>query len=599
MRLLPFLAIMISAASATAAVASHCKPGSALNFDLAALLKIIKSEDCQVKSIDDLLPLLPDTMSKKAVLFYKSKSLQGPHVVDYINPRAILSSVPGDVMLSQLNAANLPPALMLSFNGHPSQAGYNRLEVLNLNPRVDSENVFNYHEISFPNDSEVKGLSWNEAQLKIQVSEANPQLCVQCHGKPARPIFQAYPLWSGSYGPFHLAESSAADQAGLKTFVENAVSDPTSRYRHLKPERIWLSGKNNSTDTIKFDRGEQNLQMNFDITGYNGLRVANIIRQLKYYADYKYSIVGSMYSCGNISEFFPQSIFESLKNNVRASQLTDAAIAKSSENFIGLMSNEENLTFGGFETLVPGYSVNRLSMIGKGMTPPGVDFRSRVVLQERLQFHKEYWKNDPVLFALSVDTMKRQGGQRIDPEAALLRLIFEGHGTDISAWWPDLKAGTYRSNQGMGLGWVPFLINADQDLPRLPIYSTDPGATAEQRFAIRKKSKEDYCKDLATKSRAVLAGKTLAVFSDAKPAAAATFPAVFSRTCAKCHVENAVGPKIPFNQPELLGDWIRKANFGQRIRYRVFEAPESKSMPPTRHLTDDEKSDIQNYLNQF
>lgn len=77
------------------------------------------------------------------------------------------------------------------------------------------------------------------------------------------------------------------------------------------------------------------------------------------------------------------------------------------------------------------------------------------------------------------------------------------------------------------------------------------------------------------------------------------YPKVFSQTCAKCHVENPIGPKIPFDNPDQLGDWIKTKNLGARIQYRVFQAPEAHSMPPIRYLKESEKLEIQNYLKQF
>lgn len=71
-----------------------------------------------------------------------------------------------------------------AFNGLKSQRGFHSLETIDY----DSDGGFSLREISFQDG-------------KAQISEANPQRCLQCHSREnPRPVWDTYFLWPGFYG---------------------------------------------------------------------------------------------------------------------------------------------------------------------------------------------------------------------------------------------------------------------------------------------------------------------------------------------------------------------------------------------------------------
>lgn len=565
--------LMSMSLTAQAAPLPGCPSFANGNFTLKELTQIIRTESCQVKTIDDVLGLLPEHMRSRLSLYYKSRSLQGPHKTDYLNPRAILSSV-------QSQVPGFAPAMMLSFNGAPSQRGYNRLEVLNLNPLAQDGNVFNYHEIDFPEEKTVPSLSWAEAQAQIRISAANPTKCVQCHGQPARPIFQQYPLWEGAYGSRHTSNLTPEEVAGLTNFINIHGNSSTSRYRHLNPKRFETGfpsstkfGNKTLSDKIAFTGAEQTIDMNRDLSNYNGIRVASMIRKQPFYEAFKFAIVGALRDCTSPLSFFTKPVLEKLKSNVDLNGRfsNPEAKANAEKSFLQIASGITEYTFGSYESIV------------------GPEFDFSKDAPARMKIQRQFWNNDDVVFGLAVDTIARQGYDRYIPEAAMLRLIFEGQGVSLNDWWSDLKQPTYRSNSGTGYPWDTMLRAQDQKTPW-------PNLDAHSQ-----QERVQLCENLASLSRKAMSNFAVRDLPNQPPPSPAKngLPVVFQNTCAKCHVENEVGPPIPFNNSAQLSGWLKDPNHLRRLIYKVFVAPEVGSMPPTRDLTIEEKTQIEQYLQKL
>lgn len=561
---------------ATAAAPAGCPIYTNENFTLTELTTLIRTEACQVKTIDDVLALLPERMLSKPVLFYKSKSLQGPHKVDYLNPRTILSSVPN----ANSYSPTLSPAMMLSFNGHASQLGYDRLETVNLIPTKDNLNVFNYHEIKFPKENKVQTLSWSEVQSKIQISAANPAKCVQCHGQPARPIFQQYPDWEGAYGSRHIFAMSDAEKLGFDEFIKESTTNKSSRYRHLNPMRFKSTGALHSpnqepgiNDELIFGGANQTIKLNTDLSNYNGIRVANMIAKTPTFKELKYAIAGDLYGCDSPLTFFTASVLASLEKAVDQNQKFSSVAGRlQTENDFLAMMPIQSTEFGDYSIIVD---------------TEGRCDGSKSECYKNLQ---NYFGHNPVLVGLAVDAMKKQGFDRKAPRVATTRLIFEGQGIPLNNWWADLKQPSYRTNSGLGNGWSMYLLELDPSLPKPPVLDFLNPENFEN-------AKKLYCENLAVTSRSAMADLLLPDVIPAVPEPPVNnYPSVFLNTCAKCHVEQSIGPRIPFNNPEMMSGWLKNDGNVRRIEYRVFEAPESQSMPPTRHLTPEEQMQIKAYL---
>jgi cytochrome c553 len=166
------------------------------SFDYDALQALIQSKG--VRSVEELIPLLPPELRSSYSLVYDSKSSQGSSDKA---PRAILFG----------KNANF----VLTFNGDPGEAGYNKIETMQFKP---STNKFEFREIEFPKKGGAPTVT----------------SCTGCHGDDPHPIWGNYPSWPGVYGSAdeHLGE---VEVAKFKTYQEFAKS--SKRYSSLLPPR--------------------------------------------------------------------------------------------------------------------------------------------------------------------------------------------------------------------------------------------------------------------------------------------------------------------------------------------------------------------------
>lgn len=108
------------------------------------------------------------------LLAYRSRSLQEASPE---NPRAIIFHPSTD--------------FAAAFNGHPSQKGFNQIELYRFNYQ---QNKFEFYELSFLENQ------------KPKLSEANPRKCLDCHQSlgrkdvDPRPNWEPYFMWPGFYG---------------------------------------------------------------------------------------------------------------------------------------------------------------------------------------------------------------------------------------------------------------------------------------------------------------------------------------------------------------------------------------------------------------
>lgn len=168
------------------------------------LVGLITTHD--VRSIDELLPLLPADYRAEYTLMHTSLSLQ-PATFEF--PRVIMTG---------------PRAtLVIAFNGDPQAVRYNVLEIIQFreagapaappNPATPPRG-FEFREIVF---------SDLHPPAPPQYRPANQQLCRSCHGDPEpRPNWEIYGEWPGAYG-------SSVDQ------VPNVAGDITRFFNNAPP----------------------------------------------------------------------------------------------------------------------------------------------------------------------------------------------------------------------------------------------------------------------------------------------------------------------------------------------------------------------------
>jgi len=390
---------------------------------IAEITAMIRSPDCQIQSVEDVLVKLPKSMRSHFSLFYRSLSLQGPHVDDYLNPRAILytASPQGSSSLSR------DQDFFLTFNGKSSELGFNTIEILQTNKwAAGPAKIFQFYDIEFPKSEEVRGLQWSDIQSKISISEPNPAKCLGCHGTPARPIFSGYPRWEGSYGSFHLSVD-LNEQKGLQDFMSSVAKTPASRYRIL--DFITPQADNSADDfTDSVLRGLGNTRLSNKLHEINGFRAAQLIQASPEYKIYKYAIAGALLSCDKFPSFFPSAVRQSLEENMNAIFALDTKYSTAN---------------------IPGYLDLFLQKGYNDFGDVGNFYRRRD--QTGMDPQKALWQNllssadnSQRMLELIVDTFYRQGDSRTDEVEPKLRYVTEGRGIDIESWFLDLQQPTYR-----------------------------------------------------------------------------------------------------------------------------------------------------------
>lgn len=250
-----------------------------LNFQ--TLRDLIESHP--IHSIEELLPLLPTDFRSRYTLVFASRSLQAS---SFENPRVLLF--------------NEDASFMASFNGDPGQKGFHAFETMEFNPKSAE---FQYREIEFKPE-------------KITYSEVNPERCLKCHGSPARPIWDSWPLWPGVYGERYHAALSDDEQKGLDSFL--ARREQNSRYKHLLRSEVFANRETfNPTHENKYN-GRQTLspneQLSRALSNLNSERIAKTLQQSPDYKHYQYALLAALSDeCKPIELLFPKELREHIQ----------------------------------------------------------------------------------------------------------------------------------------------------------------------------------------------------------------------------------------------------------------------------------------------
>jgi hypothetical protein len=200
-------------------------------------------------SLEQLLPLLPESLRSSFTLMYDSRSLQA---ADARNPRAILFGKDA--------------SLVLAFNGDGAQRGFDDLEVIQYRPASRS---FEMRRIQFP--SPRNGFD------KVQFSAANPPLCLGCHGRDPRPNWERYPVWPGAYGSED-DELTPGEEASYRAFRKQQPAHP--RYRELHARGPQDDPELNPYRRSLLDRMfRPNLKLTKLVARLNAFRLARLLEQ--------------------------------------------------------------------------------------------------------------------------------------------------------------------------------------------------------------------------------------------------------------------------------------------------------------------------------
>jgi mono/diheme cytochrome c family protein len=253
---------------------------AATAMSFAELERLIAERN--VRSIEDLLPLLPADLRSRYVLMFRSRSLHGS---SFAHPRAILFD---------------PEArLVLSFNGDSGQAGFNDLETMQFD---DGDQSFEFREIAFPVDA--------DHSASVQISKPNPEACLKCHGEPARPIWDTHPTWPGAYGERYDAGLTAVERSGLQDFLREQPTHPRYRYllavdRFANPETFRPSAR---TRYESDERLPPNAELGAALGRLNFEAIVHRLESRPEFDSTQYLLLAALGNdCGRLDAFVPDA----------------------------------------------------------------------------------------------------------------------------------------------------------------------------------------------------------------------------------------------------------------------------------------------------
>jgi hypothetical protein len=493
------------------------KAAAAAEFDFSALRSVIETR--QVNSVEELVPLLPAALRSRYALIFSSRSLQQ---ATYSAPRVILYGSDAH--------------LVLTFNGHVSQRGFNTVETLEFGP----DKRFRLREIRFPPPG---------SNAAVFFSEPNPATCQVCHGSPARPVWDSWPLWPGAYGQRYDAPLSAQERAGLESFLAQQASHP--RYRQLlgiqrlaDPETFHLT-QNKRYAGVLHEPPNAELGALLD-----GLAVESLVRQLREqtgFAAYEYALLGlAGGDCGAVADFLPSAARGTALMGLR--RLTDTSA----------LANRWAVTL----------KEQRLGALGE---PAGAD-RPRA-----------------------------ESMAAVPPAAALvpLRLIAEGGlAMNTDTWTLALEKGTYDFT--LSPGTRPTL----RDALLTEVADQDPTVAELSSYATSVDGNR-YCRYLQRRSQAALGGARNVAASVDWSLSDRTRPAVLHpqqalQICAGCH-ESGPAPHIPFLQESalkhaLLSETKPRARLLDEVLFRLSPDAADGRMPLGSRLSDEERGELERYF---
>lgn len=221
------------------------------DFQYEDLVSLIQKKS--IRTMEDLLPLLPTDLRSNYTLMYESRSLQDATPT---SPRVILFGK---------NAK-----LTCAFNGEPTQAGYDSLECFQFRDETQS---FDFRQIQFPTaENGLKTVAFSRSGTSVDEKTS----CMGCHGSPQfglRPNWDSYSTWKGAYGE---NDDNIGDQkTAYAGFVARRDSHP--RYRYLIQDATFPTAPYEAPTSSVMD-GRPNLRFSDYVGRWNAIRAGRILR---------------------------------------------------------------------------------------------------------------------------------------------------------------------------------------------------------------------------------------------------------------------------------------------------------------------------------
>lgn len=136
------------------------------------ILDLERQSPGKTYTIAQLLSELPLEQRANFTLIKKSESLQEASL---LFPRVIMFGKDA--------------SMILTFNGNSQQKGYERIELIEVNPTTAA---LEFREMVFPTNDTGIG--------KVEFSEINPPKCMTCHGPTPHYIWTSYDKWPAAFG---------------------------------------------------------------------------------------------------------------------------------------------------------------------------------------------------------------------------------------------------------------------------------------------------------------------------------------------------------------------------------------------------------------
>jgi hypothetical protein len=516
--------------------AGVCPKWSARLLGIDFLKKNVKR--LGLKSVEEVICRLPADFLGNYVLAYGGKGAQSGSLQ---NPRAILFHAVADPRTLR----GMKLKFILSFNGHPSQKKYGAIEMMEIRDGRPIHDRVVFDEIDFD--------AAEGADVSPKPTEGSLSSCTECHGKPSRILFEAYPSWPGFFGSEEF-KTVSFEKAAFQEWKKLAASHP--RYRYLRLGEKFFENYTTSKEGEKNYFVMNNNRLNDLLLVRHYEQIVGNLRQIPEYDRYKYSYLAAALECSGIEGFLP----ESLRGN----------------------------HFGNFSE---NYFEEALIQIAKeyGFTPD----------QLREPFMKEIGASPSGLYVM--DTHIRQGkGRSIQSKGiGLLRYLVEGRGFSMKGWWMDFDLDKYRmisGRQAAGSSDLALmLIKHDAELQTFgfSIPEKDNNGLGE---ALKKRIPE-YCSALKKRSLEVFSKAPEApTIGPMRTAYNGSASAVFNR-CVGCHSSQGdEAPLIPFEDREGLSGILAKEGLADKLLFRISDEAGEKTMPPRWPMSAAEKEEIRKYL---
>jgi cytochrome c5 len=512
-------------------------PDGSAPFTFKSLMDLIQSN--QVNSVDQLLPLLPQSYRSSFALMFQSGSLQtatatSPRVIAYGN------TLPVESIFHGKNTDRL----YLAFQTDTGIATKlpNSLEVIEWIPE---KKAYQFYQLDFP-----------LASTKVEV---NPAKCSECHGTPLRPNWTAYPRWDGALGNHNALSGNFNDNSYLTQDQVNAAVEP------LKKNNDRLKSFDLSAFEILNKIELPNANMSGKIGAQLQVRNVEVIRNSPDYNQFKYAFAGAFMGCVNYSDFFDARTQDALQAGVYAHL---ANVPKT------LDSTQEDLNFAKLWQMTGALVQNSGTHFG--------GYSKEVAITTWMRFLLEGRGNDGALLLKDILGTPPFAS----PAVSAWSYDFVGFGdriTGLGEQFLENASGDFPEFDGL------FMTHIQEENWDLKQYSNSEAMRTENGPAA------PVCQQLASKSRAAMTGYTVPTSPTTPDESAKLIPVAeadaspvlskFKQYCTTCHGTNG-DIVLPLGDLDKLKAYRTSA--GRSIEQRLL----GKEMPPPTYAvqpSDDER----------